>query len=434
MVPAPLPNDATPVQRCRLPIRLRFQQSDERRGQPSPASVSSRNQNRVAQRRRSLTVVCHSVASSVPGEVYDLTADGVGAVFRREAVASLGLGERVRLEFQALLLVEPLVVEAAVRWRKDGVPQCRVGFQFLNSQDVLDRVPHVLRREFDRRTVQRVPMEGRIEVSFRAGASSAWASGILRDLSTAGAGLRIPIEAAEGLEVGDSIEIEIRLPGSFGPIRLTCTARNLRTEAEEVHCGVEFDEARSLRFEEQRGRLAEFLSPLGASATVETGVAFEEEQVAQLASRLQGIKEALRTVARGLQPLKAGSHRMRLACSQIEWAASHLQEAVRELGGPTEEATRGSERPLSPRHSTPVTEGLQGHSHAVGIAEVLGFLSGLREERSPARQHRGRELLDPARSRGGGLRPGGQPALGSVAGRDPGGPGFVEAQGARAGR
>ena len=216
-----------------------------------------------------------------------------------------------------------------------------------------------------------------MQISYRQSAESAWKPGLLRDLSTAGAGLRIPLEDQAEIKVGDSIEIELRLPGTPEPLHLACIVRSLRSEKRELICGVEFDKPRSERIEEQRARLAEFLSPLREAGSGSAGVELDEEQLERLATQLLGIKQALRTVAKGMKSLERGSPRLRVACSQIEWAASHLQEAVRELEAQDLLLGEGRENRATTRSTLPAAEGLKGHSHAVGIPEVLGFLASL---------------------------------------------------------
>ena len=216
-----------------------------------------------------------------------------------------------------------------------------------------------------------------MQISFRQSPESPWNRGLLRDLSTAGAGLRIPLEDRAEIKVGDSIEIELRLPGTPEPLRLACAVRSLRSDARELICGVEFDEPRSEGVEEQRARLAEFLSPLREASASSAGVELDEEKLERLATQLMGIKQALRTVAKGMKSLESGSPRLRLACSQIEWAASHLQEAVRELEAQDPPPGQDLDCRATTRSTLPAAEGLKGHSHAVGIPEVLGFLASL---------------------------------------------------------
>ena len=317
------------------------------------------------------------MATSACGEVYDLSSEGAGVLFRREAVGGLKVGDRVQLKFRALLLMTPLEFEAVVSWRKEGAPLCRVGFHFMDSREILERVPYVLRREFNQRAEQRTPIQERVEVSFRKNPSSPWTQGLLRDLSPAGASLRISPQIRSEIDIGDSIEIELHLPAGSEPLQLIASIRSLRSESEELHCGVEFDAARSPRFETLHARLNEFLAPLREGGPMPVGIELDEEQVARLATQLRGIKQALRTVAKGMGPPESLSRRLRLGCSQIEWAASHLQEAVREFEGRDSDPGRESDGHERPRAIVPPTEGLRGHSQAVGIPEVLGFLASL---------------------------------------------------------
>lgn len=94
-----------------------------------------------------------------------------------------------------------------------------------------------------------------------------------------------------------------------------------------------------------------------------------------LARHLSGIQDTLLSVAKMVD--SSGSDRSRVSV-QLEWAASYLNEAVRELGcaNPGSDQTDGSPAPWE--GSGPASS-LVGTNSSISAPEVLGFVSSLRK-------------------------------------------------------
>ena len=100
-----------------------------------------------------------------------------------------------------------------------------------------------------------------------------------------------------------------------------------------------------------------------------------------LSVHLEGIHKALVSLALHLE----SDEQARTVQSQLEWSASHLRAAIRELSGETSEAAQNG----LALADTAITggdaargnlmEGLRGHTQAITIPEVLGFVSSLRK-------------------------------------------------------
>lgn len=96
-----------------------------------------------------------------------------------------------------------------------------------------------------------------------------------------------------------------------------------------------------------------------------------------LGVHLEGIHNALLSLALHMQQDDAA----RDVRSRLEWAASHLRAAIRELDGELEH-----EGAAEDDHGVPgdgarasLMEGLRGHTQAISIPEVLGFVASLRK-------------------------------------------------------
>lgn len=100
--------------------------------------------------------------------------------------------------------------------------------------------------------------------------------------------------------------------------------------------------------------------------------------VQSLASQLSGTRWALLSVAKAMQPLE---HDVKASIirSQLEWAASHLFAAVKELNGDAVLDHHARALETEPDEADSPMEGLKGHTQAVTIPEILGFVSSMRK-------------------------------------------------------
>ena len=93
-----------------------------------------------------------------------------------------------------------------------------------------------------------------------------------------------------------------------------------------------------------------------------------------LVRNLEGLHKALA----GLSRLLVGNRQAETARAQIEWSASHLFMAIRELRGDVGPIVSERRLPSEPKHGR-LMEGLRGHTRAITIPEVLGFVASLRK-------------------------------------------------------
>ena len=95
-----------------------------------------------------------------------------------------------------------------------------------------------------------------------------------------------------------------------------------------------------------------------------------------LARHLEGIHGALKALAVHLD-----SGRTELVVrSQLEWSVSHLYQAIREIRGTgplKPEPVEPASKPAAFEGS--MMEGLRGHSQAVTVPEILGFVASIRK-------------------------------------------------------
>jgi hypothetical protein len=96
-----------------------------------------------------------------------------------------------------------------------------------------------------------------------------------------------------------------------------------------------------------------------------------------LGVHLEGIHNALLSLALHLQADDAA----RDVRSRLEWAASHLRAAIRELDGERERESAAQSEAAAPGDGARASlmEGLRGHTQAISIPEVLGFVASLRK-------------------------------------------------------
>jgi len=93
-----------------------------------------------------------------------------------------------------------------------------------------------------------------------------------------------------------------------------------------------------------------------------------------LAKNLEGLQGTLH----GLAKLLSSHEGTEGARSQIEWSASHLFMAIRELRGEVGPVEQTRKMPAEPTIAG-LMEGLRGHTRAITIPEVLGFVASLRK-------------------------------------------------------
>ena len=97
-----------------------------------------------------------------------------------------------------------------------------------------------------------------------------------------------------------------------------------------------------------------------------------------LAVHLEGIHKALLSLVVHLEDADDA----REVRARLEWSASHLRAAIGELAGQGEDFAVGAqagEAELDEVRRNAPSEGLRGHTQAISIPEVLGFVASLRK-------------------------------------------------------
>lgn len=207
---------------------------------------------RAHQRRISLSVTLVTESGRLPGHLRQLSSSGCRASFVAELLPDLG-AETIELEFDGLLLIEPLRVEALVRacTRVDG--RAILHFEFAEPEKVQQDVPYVLLVEFTRRAAPRVTLESRPAVQVKGETIDGEAN--LVEISSGGAGLHVPFVYARALAKGDEFKLAFELPEHAARFRLNAVVRTLHPQDGGVGCSVQFLEEGSADFAEQVERL-----------------------------------------------------------------------------------------------------------------------------------------------------------------------------------
>ncbi|MGH9362949.1 MAG: PilZ domain-containing protein, partial [Thermoanaerobaculia bacterium] len=92
----------------------------------------------------------------VPGQVQDISIDGVAVLFESRSESVFALGATVHLEMQSRYLNEPLAVECLVCHRVEAARGRVYGLKFSRPLQLPARLPPPLARLFNRRASFRV--------------------------------------------------------------------------------------------------------------------------------------------------------------------------------------------------------------------------------------------------------------------------------------
>ena len=225
---------------------------------------SKRSHYRVPQRQGAMRVTLCAADGSVEGRVLDLSIQGSGAAFPVQGMPAVMPGDRVRLEFRTLLLIEALATEAVVR-RIDAVRgELRVGLEFTDPRAVLRDVPYVLRPYFNRRRHPRAEIDEPVAVELVSPARTL--QGWLRQLGVGGAMVALPREPAVALARRERVELRFDFPGEERKFWLLAVVRGLWQDGEALGCSLRFDRLGTVDFQRQREAIAALLAARDAQA------------------------------------------------------------------------------------------------------------------------------------------------------------------------
>lgn len=206
-----------------------------------------------------------------PAELLDITIEGAGTRFLREAGPTLAVGQAATLTFKSARLRRPIRVQAKVRSRVElgAFRSYRYGFEFDGREELEQQLGGEIYRLFNQRNIYRVepdpeqPIEAVIHLSEYDSATPASAAGFeahghLKDLSTVGAAVLVDRRAESTLAATDLVELSFRLPGSGRALRLTAWIRHRELQDEHVCYGLEFDPMRSEAFARDEHELLKY--------------------------------------------------------------------------------------------------------------------------------------------------------------------------------
>lgn len=105
----------------------------------------------------------------------------------------------------------------------------------------------------------------------------------------------------------------------------------------------------------------------------------EDEELESLQEHLEGIYGALRSLAKHLERREGAA----VVRSQLQWAASHLSQAVREIQGGHHREDGTGDGPEAVRRGPSMDgglmDGLRGTTRSITLSEILGFIATLRK-------------------------------------------------------
>ena len=191
--------------------------------------------------------ILHRLGEEIAREIVDLSIDGAGTRFPVDAAPKLAVGDVVRLTLRSPELAEPIEVEAAVVHQHELHRHRHVNFRFRNRSNLERGLPSRLYRLLNRRSAYRAPVETTddpVQVGIAVPKEHTPAfKGIARlsNISATGLGALAPRAVEDVLAGVQTVELELRFPGSDRALDLVALIRNRELHDETVYYGVKFD-------------------------------------------------------------------------------------------------------------------------------------------------------------------------------------------------
>ena len=194
-------------------------------------------------------------------ELLDITVEGAGTRFRRDAGPTLALGQAATLTFTSARLRQPIQVHAKVRSRAElgAFRSYRYGFEFDERDELQRQLSGEIFSLFNQRLSYRVepdPAEP-IEMWIRLpeqdsatphSASESMALGRVKDICGVGAALLLDREVDAIFAATDLVEVSFALSDKGARLHLAAWIRHRELQDEYVCYGLEFDSVRSQQF------------------------------------------------------------------------------------------------------------------------------------------------------------------------------------------
>lgn len=197
------------------------------------------------------------------GDVFDLSASGLGLFFDAKTDPDYAAGTVLWLCITSPFLREPIVAPAQIR-RVTGYQLGRLyGFRLLESRGLLSKIPSVAARIFNRRSGHRVKIDADrpIQITMQGPFASSWEQvfqrlkGALMEVSPTGLSFSVGAEAADQIEAHQSVEVLFTLPNSTYEFAIWSQILRCASRPDGVSCGVRFDANRTERFKEKQEKL-----------------------------------------------------------------------------------------------------------------------------------------------------------------------------------
>ncbi len=200
--------------------------------------------------------------ASHPGEIVDVSADGVGVRFAAKARPGLAVGSEVDLRFTSTQLKKPLEVQARVRRRHEEEGAVRYGLQFLGEEQTDRKLSPILHALFNRRAAYRVEPDPElpVDVTITSVDGGTTAEGQVVNISAGGLQARLPFESDQAFARVDAVRLSLALPGSPNPCSLVGRISARILSGIVVKYGIAFDPERSENFERQTSAIFDYAS------------------------------------------------------------------------------------------------------------------------------------------------------------------------------
>lgn len=217
----------------------------------------------------SLSVTVKTVdGQSYAGELLDLTIEGAGTRFLRDAGPTLAVGQAATLTFTSARLHKPIRVPAKVRSRAElgAFRSYRYGFEFDDFEALSRRLSREISQLFNQRTLYRVtpdpaaPVHALIRLPEKPIAQGAFeAAGTVRDICGVGLAIVVNRDVETALAATDFVEICLQLPPRDNLLQLASWIRHRELLDEGVCYGLEFDTNRSNAFQQQQNEILRYV-------------------------------------------------------------------------------------------------------------------------------------------------------------------------------
>lgn len=198
------------------------------------------------------------------GQVFDVSAGGIGFFVVSHADPGYPLGHVVWLCMRSPLLARPILAPAQAR----QIAECDVGrmygLRFLDWQELLSRIPPQLARIFNRRREYRTRFDSEhpVEIVVAEGLdASSWEhvfhglKAVLLDISATGLSFRVEADVGRQVEPHQSLLVSFALPNSTYRFTLWIQVLHCQPGPDGIACGALFDPELTEQFDEQRERL-----------------------------------------------------------------------------------------------------------------------------------------------------------------------------------